>query len=98
MTAPRTLLDLEEKHEMRALALRTIGGILFIEAFIVCQWIWMGLRAGSGLWLWATIALGALGLICFGAAEIEHRKALEVVSEEIPEAPITYEAEHRRAA
>jgi|SwirhisoilCB3_FD_contig_81_165953_length_1230_multi_2_in_0_out_0_3 hypothetical protein len=98
MTAPRTLLDLEEKHEMRALALRIIGGILFIEAFIVCQWIWMGLRAGSSLWFWATIGLGALGLICFGAAELEHRKAIEVVSEEVPETPITYEAEHRRAA
>lgn len=98
MKAPRTLLDLEEKHEMRALALRTIGGILFIEAFIVCQWIWMGWRAGSGLWLWTTIGLCVLGLICFGAAELEHRKAIEVVSEEIPETPIAYEAEHRRAA
>jgi hypothetical protein len=98
MTAPRKLLDLEEKYEMRALLLRTIGGLLFIEAFIVCQWIWMGLRAGSSLWFWATIALGVLGLICFGAAGLEHRKAIHVVSEEIPEAPITYEAEHRRAA
>jgi hypothetical protein len=98
MTAPRALLDFEEKREMRALALRTIGGILFIEAFIVCQWIWMGLRAGSGLWLWTTIGLSVLGLICFGAAEFEHRRAIEVVSEGIPEKPITYEAEHRRAA
>ncbi len=98
MVAPRTLLDLEEKHEMRALVLRTIGGILFIEAFIVCQWIWMGLRAGSGLWLWATVGLCVLGLICFGAAEREHRKAIEIVSEEIPETPLTYEVEHRRAA
>ena len=63
MTAPRTLLDLEEKYEMRALVLRTIGGILFIEAFIVCQWIWMGLRAGSSLWFWVTVVLGILGLI-----------------------------------
>ena len=98
MTASRTLLDFEEKHEMRALALRTIGGILFIEAFIVCQWIWMGWRAGSSLWLWATIVLCVLGVTCFGAAELEHRKAIHVVSEEIPETPITYEAEHRRAA
>ena len=59
MTAPRTLLDLEEKHEMRALALRTIGGILFIEAFIVCQWIWMGLRAGSSLWLMDNDSVGS---------------------------------------
>ncbi len=98
MAAPRRVLDLEEKYEMRALVLRTIGGILFIEAFIVCQWIWMGLRAGSGLWLWATVGLSVLGLICFGAAEREHRKAIEAVSEEIPETPMTYEAEHRRAA
>jgi hypothetical protein len=98
MTAPRTLLDLEEKYEMRALVLRTIGGILFIEVFIVCQWIWMGLRAGSSLWFWATIVLGVLGLICFGAAELEHRKAIHIVGEEIPTTPITYEAEHRRAA
>ena len=98
MATPRRFLDLEEKHEMRALALRTIGGILFIEAFIVCQWIWMGWRAGSGLWLWATIGLCVLGLACFGAAELEHRKAIEVVNEEIPETPMTYEPEHRRAA
>ena len=61
MSAPRTLLDLEEKHEMRALVLRTIGGILFIEAFIVCQWIWMGLRAGSG-----SVALGNDSVRCTG--------------------------------
>lgn len=98
MAASRTLLDLEEKYEMRALVLRTIGGILFIEAFIVCQWIWMGWRAGSALWLWATIGLGLLGMICFGAAEREHRKAIEVVSQEIAEPAIEYDTEHRRAA
>lgn len=98
MAIPRALLDREEKLEKRALTLRTLGGIFFIEAFIVCQWIWMGWRAGSGLWLWATIGLVLLGMICFGAAEREHRKAIEVVSEAIPEPPIAYETEHRPAA
>jgi hypothetical protein len=98
MAIPRALLDREETYEKRALTLRTIGGILFIEAFIVCQWIWMGLRAGSVLWFWATIGLVILGMICFGAAEHEHRKAIEVLSEEIHEEPIAYETEHRPAA
>ena len=98
MAIPRALLDREEMYEKRALTLRTVGGILFIEAFIVCQWIWMGLRAGSSLWFWATIGLVLLGMISFGAAEREHRKAIEVVSKEIIEAPTAYEAEHRPAA
>jgi hypothetical protein len=98
MAIPRTALDREEQYEMRALVLRTLGGIFFLEAFIVCQWIWMGLRAGSSFWFWATIVLSALGLVCFGAAEFEHRKAIEVVSEEISETSIAYETEHRRAA
>jgi hypothetical protein len=98
MATPRRLLDLEEKHEMKALVLRTIGGIFFVEAFIVCQWIWMGWRAGSGLWLWATMGLCVLGMGCFAAAELEHRKAIEFISEEIPEVPVAYDAERRRAA
>lgn len=97
MAIPRALLDREEMHEKRALTLRTLGGIFFIEVFIVCQWIWMGLRSGSDLWLWATIGLGLMGMICFGAAEREHRKAIEVVTKEI-ETAIAYETEHRPAA
>jgi len=98
MANSRRLLDREEHHEMRALTLRVLGGTFFIEAFIVCQWIWMGLRGGSSLWLWATVAMCALGILCFAAAEGEHRKALSVVREEIPEIPVSYEAEQRRAA
>jgi UDP-N-acetylmuramyl pentapeptide phosphotransferase/UDP-N-acetylglucosamine-1-phosphate transferase len=98
MSILRALLDREEKYEKRALTLRTLGGIFFIEAFIVCPWIWMGLKSGSALWLWATIGLGLLGMICFGAAEHEHRKAIEVVSKEIIEAPIANETERPRAA
>jgi UDP-N-acetylmuramyl pentapeptide phosphotransferase/UDP-N-acetylglucosamine-1-phosphate transferase len=98
MAIPRALLDLEERHEKRALTLRILGGIFFIEAFIVCEWIWMGLRSGSALWLWATIGLGLIGMICFGAAEREHRKAIDMVSKEITERPIAYESEHRPAA
>lgn len=99
MAIPRVLLDREEKYEKWALTLRTIGGLLFIEALIVCQWIWMGWRAGSKLWFWATAACGLLGLICFGAAEHQNRKAMELVKEEfIDETPVSYEPEHRRAA
>ncbi len=98
MTVPRTLLDLEEKYEMRALVLRTIGGILFIEVFIVCQWIWMGLRAGSSLWFWATIVWGYSDLFVSALPSWNIAKRSISSSEEIPTTPITYEAEHRRAA
>jgi hypothetical protein len=99
MAIPRVLLDREEKYEKRALTLRTIGGIFFIEALIVCEWIWMGWRAGSALWFWATAGFGLLGLICFGAAEYQNRKAMEIVREEfVGDTQVTYEPEHRRAA
>ena len=70
MAADRTVRDREEMHEEHALTLRTIGGLLFIEAFIICEWIWMGWKAGSGLWFWATIVLGVAGMVCFVLAEI----------------------------
>ena len=99
MAIPRILLDREERYEKWALTLRTIGGIFFIEALIVCEWIWMGWRAGSALWFWATAGFGLLGLLCFGVADLQHRKAIAIVREEIAdESPLTYEPEQRRAA
>ncbi|HLH05856.1 MAG TPA: hypothetical protein VKW78_01320 [Terriglobales bacterium] len=79
MAKHENLLDREAIYEKRALTLRTIAGLFFIEAFIICEWIWMGLKAGSAFWLIATGVLVALSLICFGAAESQHRKAAEAV-------------------
>lgn len=78
--AKGNILHQEEIFEKRALALRTIGVMLFIEASITVVWVWMGLRSGSEMWLWLTLGCGFGGLLLFGIAEHQHRRAIQMVA------------------
>ena len=63
-----TLEDRAEKHWKIARVLRVIGWTSIVWGCITMMWIWMGLKAGSDMWLIWTIAQFVAGAICLAAA------------------------------
>jgi bacteriorhodopsin len=56
------------KYQKAALGFRTLGWLSIAWSCITVLWLWMGLRAGSNLWLWWTIGQFVFGAICVGVA------------------------------
>jgi hypothetical protein len=76
--------DKTDKYQRAALVLRVLAWTCIVWAAMISIWIWMGLRAGSDLWLWSTVGLFVGGLICLGvAAYLQSRAAKRV---EVPRA------------
>lgn len=69
MDVVRTIAgDKDSKYQRAALVLRTVGWTSIVWGLLTMIWIWTGLKAGSELWLWWTIAQFAFGAICLMAA------------------------------
>ncbi len=75
--------DRVNRYQRAVLGLRTIGWISIIWGFVTTMWIMMGERAGSQLWLWATIGLFAFGLICLAIASRVHERANRTLPGEV---------------
>ena len=60
--------DRTAKYQRAALVLRTIGWLSIVSGLIIAMWIWMGLKAGSQLWLWWSVAQIGFGAILLGVA------------------------------
>jgi len=44
----------------------TVGKLLLWFAFILCSFVYVGLRSGSHMWLLWVLGQGSLGLLLFG--------------------------------
>ncbi len=84
--------DRDHRYLRAALVLRTIGWLSIVWGAMISIWIWMGLRAGSDLWLWWSVGQVAFGMICLAVASslrlrrghlMEERHRAEWDSEEL---------------
>lgn len=67
------------KYERAALVLRTLGWLSIVWGAMISIWIWMGLKAGSDLWLYWTIGQFVFGAICLAVAGRLQERAARVV-------------------
>ena len=64
------------KYNRAALVLRTLGWLSIVWGCMISIWIWTGLKAGSGLWLYWTIGQFVFGAICLvTAGRLQERAA-----------------------
>jgi hypothetical protein len=63
-----TLEDRVESYWKAARVLRVIAWTSIVWGCMTMMWIWMGLKAGSDMWLIWTIAQFVAGGICLAAA------------------------------
>ena len=63
-----TLEDRAEKYWNLARDLRVVGWTSIVWGCMIAIWIWMGLKAGSDMWLIWTIAQFVAGAVCLAAA------------------------------
>jgi hypothetical protein len=75
-----------DKYQRASLVLRTLGWLSFTWGCGLAIWIWMGLKAGSDLWLWWSIGQFAFGAICLVVAARLRVRAAELMR--APDAPI----------
>ncbi|HXZ79599.1 MAG TPA: hypothetical protein VEG30_06695 [Terriglobales bacterium] len=68
--ADDALLD---RHE-RALALRTVGGLLLVVDFVLIVFIPSDWQVGSTMWLWWTGIQAVLGAVLVGVGHIQEQK------------------------
>jgi hypothetical protein len=68
-----------DKFEKAALVLRTLGWISIVWGCVTMLWIWMGLKAGSDLWLIWTISQFVLGAVLLGIANHLQSRAARLV-------------------
>ena len=72
--------DKLDKYRRAALVLRVLGWTCIVWAAMISIWVWMGLRAGSGLWLWSMVGLFVGGVICVGIAAFLQARAAKLVN------------------
>ncbi len=71
--------DNEYKYERAALVLRTLGWLSIFWGCLLSIYIWMGLKAGSVLWLWWTVGMWVAGIALIGIAQPLHRRQAHLV-------------------
>ncbi len=65
--AGKDLMRMEEAamagEERVGSVMMTVGKVLLWFAFILCSFVYVGLRSGSHMWMWWVLGQGGLGLI-----------------------------------
>lgn len=69
-----------QKYRRAALVLKTLAWTLICWAAMISIWIWMGVRAGSEVWLWSVIGLFGAGVILLGVAGWLQTRAAKLVA------------------
>jgi len=70
------------KYNRAALVLRVLGWTSIIWGCMIAIWIWMGLKAGSDLWLYWTIAQFVAGAVLLAMAARLQTRAAHLASTE----------------
>ena len=72
-------MNAEAHGEHISLVMRTVGWLLLIFDIIPAVFVWVGLRTGSEMWLWWTVAEGMLGgLLVVGGQYFKEYAAAQV--------------------
>jgi hypothetical protein len=72
------------KYNRAALVLRVLGWTSIIWGCMISIWIWMGLKAGSDLWLYWTVGQFVVGAVLLSiATRLQMRAAHEVTDLEV---------------
>jgi hypothetical protein len=71
--------EANQKYRRAALVLKTLAWTLIFWAALISIWIWMGVRAGSNVWLWSAIGLFGVGVILLGIAVWLQRQAVRLM-------------------
>jgi hypothetical protein len=71
--------EANQKYRRAALVLKTLAWTLIFWAALISIWIWMGVRAGSNVWLWSAIGLFGVGVILLGMAAWLQTRAVRLM-------------------